>query len=279
MKKKSRTILESLKKDFFKGFRRIYWYSYTVIKYFVLTLKFKVLKSETNNFKISLLCPSRERSSKFSRFLNSYIKTCHSFSNTELLILLDDDDCEIQEYKKIVTSYSSKNVEIKIFIKNFKTHAQRNNYLASKSTGEILFPINDDMIFVSDKWDFFINQEFSKIRKTEPFCLWIDSGKKYRYLHCDFPIVNRSWYKKLGYIGSEHFNFWYLDTWICDLSFRSKKFIVSSKIKVAQISANTHKNEVDNTHLKNIKDGIPEKDYQIWKNTLNDRIDESKKLI
>jgi hypothetical protein len=92
-------------------------------------------------------------------------------------------------------------------------------------------------------------------------------------------ILNRAWYKSLGYIGSEFFNFWYLDTWICDLSFKSKKFLVSNKITVEQLSADTHENEVDNTFLKNKKDGIPEKDFLIWNDTENNRKIDANKLI
>ena len=114
---------------------------------------------------------------------------------------------------------------------------------------------------------------------AKPYCLWIDSGKKYIYLHCDFPIINRSWYERLGYIGSEFFNFWYLDTWICDLCFKSKKFIVTKNIKVDQLSADTIQNEVDNTFLRNMKDGKPEKDFKIWNETKNNRFLDSKKLL
>ena len=273
---KKRNIIQSINKDILKGFKRLYWYTYTAYKYNYLSFKFKINNKKKNNYKISLLCPTRERSLKFKRLLESLITKCFDLSRIELLILLDEDDKEIDEYNKIIKDSDFK---ISKFIKNLKTHAERNNYLASKSTGQILFPINDDMIFISNKWDLSIDEEFSKVSDSVPYCLWIDSGKKYRYLHCDFPIINKLWYEKLGYVGSEHFNFWYLDTWICDLSFRSKKFIVSNKIEVSQLSANTYENEVDNTYLKNIKDNIPNKDYQIWKNTLNDRIIDAKKLV
>ncbi len=122
-----------------------------------------------------------------------------------------------------------------------------------------------------------IDIEFSKVQNI-PFCLWINSGQKYNYLHSDFPIVNKEWYNRLGYIGSEYFNFWYQDKWICDLSFRSKKFLVSNKINLFQFSAHSIKEEVDNTHLRNIKDDIPNKDLQIWNNTLNYRINDAKLL-
>ena len=278
MKKIKRSIFQSLKKDLKKGFKRFYWFLYTFIKYYYLTIKFKFFINIINNNKISLLLPSRERSNKFKRMLNSLQSKCLNIDRVEILLLLDEDDKQIVNYKSLIEN-NFKNLNIKLVIKNLKTHALRNNYLASLSSGDILFPANDDMIFISNDWDHNIDKEFSKIDMNKPYCLWINSGKKYNYLHCDFPILNRAWYKSLGYIGSEFFNFWYLDTWICDLSFKSKKFLVSNKITVEQLSADTHENEVDNTFLKNKKDGIPEKDFLIWNDTENNRKIDANKLI
>ena len=278
MKKNKRSIYQSLKKDLKKGFTRFYWFIYTFIKYNYLTFKFKIFNKKINTNKISLLLPSRERSQKFRRMLNSLKSKCSNINRIEILLLLDEDDKEIVNYKNLIDN-EFKDLNIKLIIKNLKTHAIRNNYLASISNGDILFPANDDMIFISSNWDHYIDSEFSKIDKNIPFCLWINSGKKYNYLHCDFPILNKAWYKSLGYIGSEFFNFWYLDTWICDLSFKSKKFLVSNKIVVDQLSADTHENEVDNTFLKNKKDGIPEKDFLIWNDTEKNRKIDANKLI
>ena len=277
MKKRKRSILQSLKKDLKKGFKRFYWFIYTFFKYYYLTIKFNFFINIINNNKISLLLPSRERSEKFKRMLNSLQSKCLNIDRIEILLLLDEDDKEIISYKNLIEK-NYRNLNIKLVIKNLKTHALRNNYLASLSSGDILFPANDDMIFISNDWDHNIDKEFSKIDMNKPYCLWINSGKKYNYLHCDFPILNRAWYKSLGYIGSEFFNFWYLDTWICDLSFKSKKFLVSNKITVEQLSADTHENEVDNTFLKNKKDGIPEKDFLIWNDTENNRKIDANKL-
>ena len=77
----------------------------------------------------------------------------------------------------------------------------------------------------------------------------LNHEQKYNYLHCDFPIINRQWFDRLGYVGSEFFRFWFLDTWICDLSFRSKQFLITDKIIIYQYSAHTIKEEVDDTHL------------------------------
>jgi len=276
--KKKRSIYESLNKDFKKGIKRFFWFSYTTIKYSILSLMFYLYKKKISSYKISLLLPTRERSQKFERMLNSLILTSFNKSRLEILLLLDENEPEINSYKKIVENNSQK-INIKIIIQNLSTHALRNNYLASKSNGDILFPINDDLIFISKNWDNYLDLEFSKININKPNCLWIDSGKKYNYLHTDFPIINRSWYERLGYVGSEYFNFWYLDAWICDLSFKSKKFLVSRKIKVNQLSADTFQNECDNTFLKNKRNGIPEKDFVIWKNTESKRKLDAKKLL
>ena len=195
MTKNNRTILQSIKKDILKGFKRFYWFSYTVIKYYYLTLKFIILNKKITNFKISILLPSRERSKKFKRMLNSLMNTCYKSERIEILLLLDENDNELKNYQEIIKKENYNNISIKLFIKNLKTHAIRNNYLAEKTNGDIIFPLNDDMVFVSKYWDKIIDNEFSKIDYEKPYCVWISSDIKYRYLHCDYPIINRAWYK------------------------------------------------------------------------------------
>ncbi len=278
MNKKKRNILQSIRKDIFKGIKRIYFYLYTTIKYYFISTKAYLLKKDKQKFKISLLLPTRERAKKFERLLTSLITTCWDKNRIEILLLLDEDDKETLEYKNIIKKNEFRSLNFSLIIKNLNTHAIRNNYLANLSTGDIIFPINDDMIFISNKWDNQIDNEFSKINMQNPFCVWIKSNIKYRYLHCDYPIVNKSWFKKLGYIGSENFNFWYLDTWICDLSIRSGLYLTTPHIIVDQLSANRMKGEVDETHLRNINSDKEEKDNKIWNQTKKERIKHAKKL-
>lgn len=278
MIKTKRNFLQSINKDFFKGLKRLYFFSYTTIKYYYITIRAYFLKKDKKKFKISFLLPTRERSKKFERLLISLIKTCQYKDRIEISLLLDEDDKEILKYRNIIERDTFKSLKFFIYIRNLKSHAIRNNYLAKMSTGNIIFPINDDMIFISDNWDSEIDNEFSKINMQNPFCVWIKSNIKYRYLHCDYPIVNRAWYNKLGYIGSENFNFWYLDTWICDLSIRSGLYLTSPHIEVDQLSANRMDIEVDETHLRNINSDKGEKDFRIWSLTKNERIKHAKLL-
>mgnify|MGYP001253679479 CR=1 FL=1 len=278
MIKKKRTILQSIKKDILKGLKRSYFFLYTILKYNFISINALISQKKKQVFKISLLLPTRERSKKFERLIHSLINTCNNLTRIEILLLLDEDDKEIVKYKDIINKDDFKSLKFNLIIKNLKTHAIRNNYLAKLSQGDIIFPVNDDMIFITEKWDGVIDSEFSKIDMVNPFCLWIKSNVKYSYLHCDYPIINKSWYKRLGYVGSENFNFWYLDTWICDLSMRSGKYIVTPSIKVDQLSANRIKDEIDETHLRNINSDKEEKDYNIWNQTKDERLKHAKLL-
>ncbi len=279
MSKNNRSIFQSIKKDILKGFKRIFWFSYTKFKYHYFSLCFLLKNRTVSKFKISILLPTRERSKKFQRMLNSLIDTCNDLNRIEILLLIDEDDKELTKYQNIVKEKIYNNISFKLYIKDLRTHAIRNNFLAKESKGDIIFPINDDMIFVSKKWDEIIDEEFSKLDNKNPYCLWISSDIKYNYLHSDYPIINQAWYNRLGYVGSEYFNFWYLDTWICDLSLRSGKFLVTPKIKVDQLSANKLDEEIDETHLRNINSDKPNKDLKIWNDTIVERKKESLKLL
>ena len=135
-----KNILKKINKEVIKGLRRIYWYNYTNIKYFYLSLKFLLLNYNIFKNKISLILPSRERSQKFERMIKSLKDTCSDLNRIEILILLDTNDKDTSEYKRII-EVNKNDLNINIFILDLKTHAKRNNYLAKKSTGDLIFPI------------------------------------------------------------------------------------------------------------------------------------------
>ncbi len=272
-----KTIFGSIVKELKNFIRKIYWKFNFNFFYFLKTfINFK--KKNIRENKISILVPSRKRSKKIHRFLETIKLKSSKLNRLELIILLDEDEVEQQDYFRIFKSYQ-KYFDIKVFQTNLNTHAQRNNFLAKKSTGYIIFPANDDLIIETNRWDEFVDIEVAKFRVDEPFCLWIDSGNKYPFLHCHFPIINKVWYNKLGYVGSELFNFWYLDTWICELAKKSKKMIYVEKIKFKEFNAQSHIEEFDETYMKNISDNKMEKDIDIWNNSADIRAEESKKLI
>ena len=276
--KNKKKILKSIVKEIKITSKKIYWKNKFLISYYLKSLIFLFSKHKITTNKVSILIPTRERVVKFERFMNSIIKNTQFIHRCEFLVLVDTDDPEKQEYIKLIDTLKKLKLDINLFHENLQTHAKRNNFLASKSSGEILFPANDDMIFITKNWDYLLDTEFSKNLNEEPLCVWVNSGNKYPYLFCHFPIINREWYRRLGYVGCELFNFWYLDTWICDLAKRSNKVIYSKKIKFKEYNAQANTDELDKTYLRNIADNKMEKDIEIWENSVSQRINEANKL-
>ena len=276
--KHKKNLLNSTIKEIKTTSKKIYWKSLFNISYYYKSLNFLISNNPITENNISILIPTRERSFKFERFLNSILKNTQKLERCEILVLVDSDDPEKNRYLDLINEFKKEKFNIKVYHENLTTHGKRNNFLARNSSGEILFPANDDMIFITKNWDYLLDVEFSKNLKNKPFCLWVNSGNKYPYLFCHFPIINRKWYECLGYVGCELFNFWYLDTWICDLAKRSKLFIYSSRIKFKEYNAQANSDELDNTYLRNIADNKMEKDIEIWENSKIERIKGSNKL-
>ena len=275
MKKKLNKVLR-LKKEIIKAYLLIYYYfEVRVLKLFLFS--FKKTKNTYKN-KISLLCPSKNRSLKFQRMSKSLIEKTSNPTRIELLICFDQKEKEIDLYDKHILDLINNGFIVKKFFENLNTHAKRNNFLANKSDGHIIFPINDDLIILTSKWDNLIDKEFSKINDNEPLCLWINCDRKYKNLdYSAFPVINRYWYNLIGYIVPEYFKFWYLDWWICEVSRLSKKYFLS-KIFIHQFHAETYEAEKDKTYMQNATQYNLDYDYNMWLKTKNNRIQDSIKI-
>jgi len=279
--KDKKNILLSIKKEILVFLKKVYWKNFFNIKYILLTIAY-FLKNKKKKIKkntISLLLPTRCRFNKFKRFLDSLIKKTHHKYRIENLVFLDDDDPEKNLYVNEINQVYSKKINIKLFINRLETHPKRVNYLAKRCSGDLLLAINDDNLIITNNWDSILDIECSKIDMKKPYAIWINSGNKYPFLHCHQPIINRSWYERLGYFYSELFNFWYGDTWICDLSKRTNKCLLCKNILFKEFNAEAFPEEADLTYLKNISNSNMEKDIDIWNSSLLKRLEESRKLL
>ena len=182
----------------------------------------------------------------------------------ELLILLDENEEQLNDYLKIINSI--KNFKISYYLKNFSTNLQRINFLAEKSNFDLILAINDDIEFILSDWNKRVAIEFSKINMDKPFSLWLRSDDvKYKYFHSNFPVINRSWYKKLSYHSPEkYFSHWWADNWICDLGKKSDKFLITHEIFIKHFNQFHLVNQKDKTYLDNEKKRNGEIDLENW---------------
>lgn len=258
-----------------KGIKRLYWSSFHLLRNY----KLKNKKFNKKIFKIGIILPTKERSVKFSRMLDSFLKNTLNPHRIYFLILFDENEKEKEDYYKIIENGKFEKFNFSIFEKDFETNSKRINYLVENCNCEILLSFNDDAIIDSRNWDDIIDKEFSKIEYDSPYCIWPECGQKYPYLHTDFPIVNYVWVNKLGYLAKDIFLHWWVDTWICELCFVYKKFHLVKEIKIKQFSAHSISDEVDKTHLKNMDNNRPQKDYETWCNSIDIIKKDAKKLF
>ena len=92
--KKKLSLKKKFLREIFKGLKRIYWFNYTKIKYFIFTFNFIIKKKKIIKKKISLLLPTKERSNKFKRMMDSLNHTILDKDRLELLLLLDENEKE-----------------------------------------------------------------------------------------------------------------------------------------------------------------------------------------
>lgn len=272
--KKKRTLIQSIKKDIYKGFIRIKWFGLTKFNFLLRSF---FLKKKIKKNKISLLIPSKQRVDKLSRLINSLLSKTTYIDRIYILVLIDENEKDKEDYLKLILEFEKK-VNIKIFVKDEKTHNIRNNYLAEQIDSDLYFPMNDDVIFIMNNWDTYIDTMESYTPNNKPYSIWCKTDRKYPYLHSDFPIVNKLWYKKLGYIGNLHL-YGYIDTWICELSKITKLFILSNKQFLDHLNVeNSNNNDVPDKTYKDLM-VAQSNDLKIWQDTKNIRIKDAKKLI
>ena len=247
LKNKNNIFLRIIKEvnNFFK---KLYWKSYLDIKYLLYDLFYKKNIIKKN---ISMICITRERTIGFERLLKNIIKKTKDISRIEFLFLIDYDDKFKKKYLSLLNKFK-KHFTIKIYINRIiKLNSERINFLAEKSKGDILFSVSDDMIIQTNNWDNLIDVESSKFPHNSPYCLWpsVDANK-YKFLHCAFPIINRKWFDILKYHSYPKFYHFYTDTWICELSKMSAKFLLLKKLFIKTFHPETNNKYADETYFR-----------------------------
>jgi hypothetical protein len=227
---------------------KLYWKFYCDLKY-LLHVFFK--KKNIIKRNISILCITRERTVGFERLLKNIIKKTEDISRIEFLFLIDYDDKFKKKYKNLLNKYK-KYFTVKIYInKIIKLNSERINFLAKKSKGDILFSVSDDMIIETKHWDSLIDLESNKLKDNSPYCLWpsVDANK-YKFLHCAFPIISKEWFDILKYHSYPKFYHFYADTWICELSRLSGKFLLLKKFFIKTFHPEINKKYADKTYFR-----------------------------
>jgi len=168
----------------------------------------------TSNKKISIILPTRGRTTMLKDSLESLIKTCKSPKDVELLLGVDEDDTEVTGYIKeeVAPMLQEAGIEAKASV--FKPLGYENlhtyvNTLASGATGEWIFFWNDDGIMLTDGWDEVIDSYSGQFKLLAPK----DNHNGHPY--AIFPIVPKDWFVLMGHLSQNAQN----DAWLSHIAY------------------------------------------------------------
>lgn len=142
---------------------------------------------------ISLLHPSRSRV-EISRKTTFKWLTEKSLYKLELIVSLDFDDPELDEYVKHYSSFGGTPFDVKIITNNNRSAVDAINAAAKVATGDIMIVLSDDTD-CPDNWAELIEAE---VRGKKDFVLRVEDGIQ-GWL-CTMPVFDRTYYNRFGYV-------------------------------------------------------------------------------
>jgi hypothetical protein len=163
---------------------------------------------------ISILLPTRGRTTVLKKSLESLISTAKNPENLEILFGLDQDDQEVLDFvKDVIGPYLiENNIEARANVfkplgfENMHTYV---NTLAGTATGDWLFIWNDDGIMTTQNWD----EEIEK--HTGQFKLLAPKDNHEGHPYAIFPIIPRDWHILIGHISQNPQN----DAWLSHIAY------------------------------------------------------------
>ena len=191
---------------------------------------------EKSRPELSVLLPTRGRTTALKTSLTSLLDRAHRPQSIELLLAFDDDDTGSYQYflEEIAPLVSEGESNYTCFGFQRLGYIRLNeyvNYLAAQSQGRWLMFWGDDAIMETDGWD-------QRILEVDRFrVLRIPTHNEHPY--AIFPIVPRAWYEMFGYISAHQLS----DTWCSQIGYITN-IIQNIEVKVIHdrfdITGNNH---------------------------------------
>jgi hypothetical protein len=159
---------------------------------------------------ISLLLPSRKRPKIFKRMAESAWANVSDFGDLEIVARFDEDDLESAE--------AARKCDAKVIVgPRLRKMTIYWNECFDVCSGDIVCQANDDMVFTTNHWNFFLEDAFEKISDKIMLCHGSDSfghGSNFG----PHAFVSRRWVETLGYFIPPYFSSDFGDAWINELA-------------------------------------------------------------
>ena len=215
----------------------------------------------------------------------SALETAKSPSKLEIIILCDDDDPTLDEYKKIFSPDTSDQLKFIIEKRNPNLPAAYNE-IYRRSSADIVMIGSDDLIFESPGWDEKVVKAFDSVPDKIAFVfplldlvtgpihdgIW-DPEKKFGA----FFFLHKNWVETIGYFFPPYIG--WSDVWLNDVGDRINRRFILEDVSLKHMHwEHCPSVERDQTYRENIERKFKYNVPEIYKNTENKRIKDAEKL-
>jgi len=160
--------------------------------------------------KFSLLCPTRARTKGVTRLLQNLQETALKLTNIEILFVVDEDDQPTIQFFNIISHQKLyENINLKVFYRTRSEFTNRDyyNFLAEKATGDYIWALADDLVFLIQDWDKIIEAYIEGYLSNKPdriMCAGIKDStpppkRNLPNFPC-FPLVTKEAFKFFGFL-------------------------------------------------------------------------------
>lgn len=191
---------------------------------------------------ISILCPTRKRTSGLSRMWQSALDTADNPDGLELVLYVDYNDEETNKFLEYNLP------EALVIISNPdkpEIYSNLHNICCKGCTHDIFMGCADDVIFRTQGWDTKIVSEFNKIEDRIAF-IYPNDGYNGEKLGTH-GFFHKNWFNTLGYISPPIFTVDYSDNYIMNVSRAIGRSIYLPDILVEHMHWTFGKSEFDST--------------------------------
>ena len=221
--------------------------------------------------KISLLCPTRNRSNFMKELWESVLSTAENHNEIELIFYIDNDDTKsIEMYKTL-----GDNVNAVIGERGNGNLSEMWNKCYDQSKADIVMHCGDDIRFRTKNWDTTVLSKFNEY--TDKIVLvYGNDGIRHDDL-ATHGFLHKNWIKTIGYFLPPYFASDMNDYWLTTVA-RNIGRLQKINIYTEHLHPAVGKHELDITHQERIERGKRDNVRQLYANKENEREEDCKKL-
>lgn len=159
--------------------------------------------------KISVICASRQRPISLIGAIKNLDMLESGTNEIAYGIVIDDDDASSLQAAELLQADLDR--EVRIFNSPRDLVARKINQAAREMPADLYLPYADDCFCLSPLWDQ-VSERIASDRKWKAHAFsWTEYGDPQ---NVTMLMLTHKWVETLGYVLSEHFPFWFADTWI-----------------------------------------------------------------